>query len=748
MGRPNGSKIFPVDEIFSEALGMKDSNAREAFLAEAAAGRDGVLTEVKELLAAHFAAGEFLTETEVASEEKETPKVVGYEIGRLLGRGGIGAVYEAHDEKLQRSIALKILGAGEGRKRILAEARRAASLSDPAIVTIFAVHEDGASPAIAMELVEGFRIDRATAALSVEQKARILQRVARAIAVAHRAGVIHRDLKPENVIVTPDLQPKVLDFGIALTVEEAGVERKFFEGTPAFASPEQIEGGALTTASDIFSFGSLMFKVLTGRAPFEGTTTLEVLEKICSTEPPFLRDVAAGVPEDLQAICLACLASEANERPMAEEIVADLGRFLAGEPVRLRPALYGDVLRRKISEYAGQVAHWEKQGMISNDEKDRLETVHRRILADEDHWIIDARKISLAQTALYTGSWLVVISAALAVWLARNELPTVVRWLAPLGGTTWLLAAGVFAWRRKEPMASASFLAGAVLSVFPLALSLLKEGNILTGMPAGSQQMLAEFSNAQILMASVVSLVLSNLAWRRLRMTGFAWTTAFLAALSYWGVLLCFNWLGQRPEIMALWLTPLVVLEAGALACEKIGRVRWAMPFHLNALLTLIGTLDVIAWPVPTLAMLGFREMLNAERLKYFSMALNGYLFLTLMLVTERARSLDLRRASRVLEGLALLHTLGPLYANALAQRGQPNVHADVAIYLATAFLLLLMGPWRSSWRMLVGALTGLALGSYLLLDLELVGKAAFTLSLGAVGIAASAFMGIRLGNK
>ena len=130
----------------------------------------------------------------------------------------------------------------------------------------------------------------------------------------------------------------------------------------------------------------------------------EILDAVCTANPPFPRDVANGVPEDLQAITLACLSWDPLRRPTAEQLAVELGRYLAGEPVRLRPALYTDILRRRLTEYAQEVVKWRHQGMISQDEADRMETVHRRILAEEDHWIVDARRITLAQTALYTGT--------------------------------------------------------------------------------------------------------------------------------------------------------------------------------------------------------------------------------------------------------------------------------------------------------------------------------------------------------
>ena len=744
----------PIEDIFARALELTSADERARYLAVACAGDDELRRDVESLLRANDDSGEFLGERastirtsnarpRAVEKEEVPPKITGFKIVRCLGRGGLGAVYEAFDEKLQRRVALKILHTvpdADLRRRILDEARKTAALHDPAVVTVHSVLDEHEPPAIVMELVEGFPLDQITASLTFEQRARILQEIARALSVAHRRGIIHRDLKPANVLVTSAMKPVVLDFGIALSTDEAGRARSQFEGTPLYASPEQAGGRTLTGASDVFSFGSLMFKVLTGSTPFNGESAAEVLEAIGTRPPPFLRDVALDVPADLQAICLACLATEPKARPSAEEVALDLGRCLAGEPARLRPALYGDILRRRISEYSNDLSNWEHQGMISADERDRLQVVHRRILADEDHWLIDARRLTLAQTVLYTSTWMVVVAAALTVWLVREELSPALRWLLPLGGTGALLAVGWLAAWRKEALASAAFLAGAVLSVVPTTLALLPEISLLAQPAEGIRQLFdASFTNQQLLTACCTGLVLSLFALARLRMTGFAWTTCLLGAATYFGVLLQLNWLKQPPEIQALWLLPLIVFSGIALQFERAGRVRWALPFHLIALLALVGALDVMAGYGPTLSMLGldekFSPWLDSNRQQFLSFAINGALFLALMLATENARSLDLRRGSRVLEMIAIMHLLGGLYQNAQHHRSDPHVFGDVILYLAAVALLLVLGPWRSRWRMLVGALGGVALGSFLLIDLNLVPRKPFVLLLGAAGL-------------
>lgn len=673
------------------------------------------------------------------------PSIPGYAVGRRLGAGGLGTVYEAVQIQLQRTVAIKVLRGGAARPRrdqILEEARKAASIQDPGIVTIYGVEDNGDSPAIVMERVEGVPIDQALQRSPFDDRARCLRDVCRVLGRAHARGLIHRDIKPENVLVDAALRPKLLDFGLALSSDEVGDRIGSFEGSPFFASPEQASGRVLTTASDIFSFGSLMYKVLTGRVPFPGEQLGAVLQAICTTDPPFLRDVVMGVPDDLQAICLACLSWDPRQRPSALDLEMEFGRFLAGEPVRLRPALYGDILRRRLSEHAIELERWRDQGMVSEDEADRLRVVHRRILADEDHWIVDARRVTLAQTVLYSSTWLVVVASIFLVWQIREELPSLWRWSLPVAATACLGSVGWMASKRRDDLAGAAFLAAAVLSVAPATASCLAELGLLSQRPAGLEQLLAapRFTNHQIFVAMLSSLGLSVFALMRLRLTGFAWTCAVFMGGSYMGFLLTRGWLSWEPASQALYILPLVLGECVALAFERLGRVRWAVPFHWSALAVLVGALDVMASEGPTLKMLGLDASVgsyfNPHRLQHLSFALNGLLFLALMLIVERAKSLDLRRIGRALELVSLPHLLTALYLNARNSGAETYLKLDVGLYVAVTLLLLVLGPWQSRWRLLMGGLAGLALGSDLLIRLEIVSPKPFIIGSGIVGLA------------
>jgi serine/threonine protein kinase len=723
-----------IESLFARALELPAGSPRDAFLALECAEDSSLKREVQSLLQAHEQAGDFL-------REDGTVHLPGYRIEYKAGEGGLGAVYAAHDEKLNRRVALKLLRARTAeplRQRVLNEARKAAALNDPAIVTIYSVLDDANPPAIVMEWVEGFALDRFAVQLNPQQKARLLREVARGLAVAHAHGLVHRDLKPENIIVGPDMRPRILDFGLAVLPGEMKPPPDGFAGTPLYASPEQLACGTVTSASDVYSFGATMFKVLTGRPPFNGARGLE--KDAPTPAPPFLRDVALDVPEDLQAICLACMADDPKDRPTASEVVVELGRFLIGEPVRLRPRLYGDLLRRSVTEYSARASAWQNQNIISGEENDALQGLHRRLLADEDHWIIDARRVTVLQTILSGGTWLAVVATILTVWILRDELGPLGRWLTPLGFTIALLAAGFAALRRRDELAAATFLAGAVLASAPCSLALLAELGFFHSTGSQVTQLFpGVFTNQQVLLASLAALGLSLFGLIRLRMTGFAWTSAVLGAVSYLSCLMLFNWLDKRPEIQALWCLPMVAGEWVALRLEKQGRVRWTLPFHLVAVVALVAGLDIIALNGPTLQMLGVTAerwpFFDHQRLKAFSVALNGLLFIGLMLGTERSASLDLRRASRLLEILAIFHILSALFANALGHRNDSHLRVDAWLYVASAVVLVIMAAMRSRWRMLVGGLAGCGLGSYLLVDLGLVNRKPFIVALGISGL-------------
>jgi serine/threonine protein kinase len=259
-----------------------------------------------------------------------------YEIVGTLGAGGMGEVYRARDPRLGREVAIKVLPAervaDEGRRRrFVQEARAASALNHPHIVTIYDIESADGVDFIVMELVPGKTLDALIprAGMRLGEALRIAIPLADALAAAHGAGIVHRDLKPANVMVTPEGVVKVLDFGLAklAQAEEGGGEDATtldararlsrpgtVAGTPAYMSPEQASGGEVDARSDVFSFGAVLYEMVTGRRPFGGGSSAEMLAALLKEQPKPPSEIVADVPKELERIILHCLRKEPGRR--------------------------------------------------------------------------------------------------------------------------------------------------------------------------------------------------------------------------------------------------------------------------------------------------------------------------------------------------------------------------------------------------------------------------------------------------
>jgi len=267
-----------------------------------------------------------------------------YQILSLLGRGGMGEVYEAVDTNLSRKVAVKILApqfvrSDEAVQRFIQEARAASALNHPNIITVYEVGQyelpadSGVDPRdrqiryIAMELVEGetLRALVSRGALSIRERIDILAQVAAGLAKAHAAGIIHRDLKPENVMITTDGYAKVLDFGLAKLVEQERAARSgstspqltavgAILGTVGYMSPEQVRGESVDQRSDIFSFGAIVYEMLTGARAFKRGSSIETLSAILKEDPPDISESHPNVPPTLEKLVRRCLEKDRDSR--------------------------------------------------------------------------------------------------------------------------------------------------------------------------------------------------------------------------------------------------------------------------------------------------------------------------------------------------------------------------------------------------------------------------------------------------
>jgi tetratricopeptide (TPR) repeat protein len=272
-----------------------------------------------------------------------------YELRSVLGRGGMGVVYRARQLSLNRPVALKMIKAGaladdDELRRFQNEAEAVAALDHPGIVPIHEVGEHQGQRYFSMSLVEGGSLAAALDRYRADPHAaaRLVAEVARAVHHAHMRGILHRDLKPANILVDAEGRPHVTDFGLARRIggDVGATESGAVVGTPGYMAPEQAEGRrrGITTATDVYGLGAVLYACLTGQAPFEGDSVLEVLDGVRHRPPRRPAAFNLRVPRDLEVICLKCLEKDPSRRyDSAAAVADDLERYLRGEPILARP---------------------------------------------------------------------------------------------------------------------------------------------------------------------------------------------------------------------------------------------------------------------------------------------------------------------------------------------------------------------------------------------------------------------------
>ena len=342
-----------VKQIFQSAIERAPSE-RDGFISEACAGDLALRSEVESLISSHDKSGDSIEgiAVEAATELLVNDRggiIVGKQIGRYevlsrIGRGGMGEVFLAQDSSLGRKVALKLLRGeftrNEDRlRRFQQEARAASALNHPNILTIHEIGQDGGLHFIATEYIEGetLRKQLARARMTLGHALDVAVQTASALTASHQAGIIHRDIKPENIMLRGDGYVKVLDFGLAKLVEAKTVnsalptlpkvetESGVVMGTVSYMSPEQARGLAVDARTDVWSLGVIIYEMVTGRQPFEGETTSDVLSLILQKEPPPLTQSISEVPPELERIVSKALRKDKEERYQSiKDLMLDL----------------------------------------------------------------------------------------------------------------------------------------------------------------------------------------------------------------------------------------------------------------------------------------------------------------------------------------------------------------------------------------------------------------------------------------
>jgi WD40 repeat protein/tRNA A-37 threonylcarbamoyl transferase component Bud32 len=333
-----------IDSVFAEfAQGFKVVRETESETLETRTGRDG----------SRWGRG-------ASPPPDGFPNIPGFEIWSELGRGGMGVVYKARQIRLNRLCALKMLLLGEdtgtvSRARFVVEAETIAKLRHPNVVQIYGLGDHNGRPYFEMEYIEGGSLARRLDGTpwTPAQAARMVAVLARAMGDVHRLGIVHRDLKPANVLLVDADTPKIVDFGLAKTLEADSnlTQSGVFVGTPSYAAPEQVEGLTKTVgpAVDIYALGAIFYQMLTGRPPFQAATVLQTLEQVKTADPVPPSRLQPGLSQDVETICLKCLHKDPQRRYAdAAALAEDLDRFLAGRAILARPIGVAESLRKWV----------------------------------------------------------------------------------------------------------------------------------------------------------------------------------------------------------------------------------------------------------------------------------------------------------------------------------------------------------------------------------------------------------------
>ncbi|HEY2858817.1 MAG TPA: serine/threonine-protein kinase [Terracidiphilus sp.] len=601
--------------------------------------------------------------------EPEIEMLSGHRILGEIGSGGMGRVFLAMDQRLGRRVAIKTLKAQwmndpALRARFMREARAMARISHPNIVQIYGLGEPDEIPHFVMEYLDGRPLNEVTQPLPLRQKMELMHKVVMAVDFLHQRDLIHRDLKPANILIGADLDPKLLDFGLALHVTELKqrvTSAGAIVGTPDYLSPEQARGDAsLDPRSDVFSLGTVLYQVLTGCLPFHGETPFQLAGAIRDQEPVLPRRLSTSLPRALQNICLKALEKDPKDRyNSALEMAQDIERYLAGEEVLALPTSYSRLIAGRIERHLRELDGWKLDQVISDSEYDSLRAAYSRLTEPEDAWIMQARRLSLSQVSLYLGAWLLVMGAALVFLFQIPALSGKLSILVVGAAVAVTAALGIRTWRQKQYRFAIAFLLAFCL-LFPLALLVgMGEFQIFAAFTRGREDLelfhrwdlFRKTTNLQLWWAVLMSLPVY--VWLRTftRSSVFSLVFAAIASLFSLTTLLRFgmlDWIDNDPGRTYLYLIPIAaIFFTIAVLLERLGRLadsRYFYPFAVC--FAFAGLSGVAVFHDPYAKWLQSVAPWTRGQIEYLFI-LNAAIYLVLQTICKRVHSSQLRTVAR-----------------------------------------------------------------------------------------------------
>jgi len=629
-------------------------------------------------------------------ERAPFPQLEGFQTVERLGGGGHGEVYKLRDLRLGRGVAAKVLKDGslsESLRRFLAEARTMALFSDRRVVRLFELRLEP-RPVLLMELVEGFELGEVGPSLDPAQLARVFLELCEVLQHAHELGIQHRDLKPSNVMLDRTLAPKVLDFGLSQGDPRAGL----FEGTPAYMAPEQLDpDGTIDARTDVHALGVMLYELLTGAPP-----DLDA--------PRLPAELRPSTPAPLAAIALKAMERDQADRyASAREMALDLRRYLDRRPVLARPRLFGSALARKLRAHVDELDEWARLQLVHPHEARELKAAYRRLERRDDDWIVESRRLTYSQIALYLGAVLALAGSLL--YFGADRFYDAVKGLLQPALVLGLPVAGLGLAARalhrggRRGVAVAYDL-GAVLMLPLLLLILFHEAGLFSVVgPSGQLFQGDAVSNRQLQLALAVPCVLSF--WLALRTGTVALSSAFTALAVLFGAALLSDfglraWLVDgRWDLLALHLLPLAVALGGLGFWLERRRLTWlCRPLYVGSAGLLVAALELEALQGRALQALGISmSRLHAGPVQdpklldtLTAMTAIGVLLYALAALVERHGTEQMAVVSWMLFAVSPFATLEPLFA--MTETGWYSRRLDW-LYLALALSVTILSHHR-----------------------------------------------------